>query len=56
MEEGEHLFEIGELAAYYSDWEIVRFVEEIFDCTSGGTPHKHAMNRIVARRYLEAGS
>ncbi len=41
----------GELMGYYWDWEIVYSAEEIFDCMSSGIPHKHAMDRIIARRY-----
>lgn len=44
------LFKSGELMSYYWDWEILYCVEEIFDCTSGGVPHKHAVNRIIARK------
>lgn len=36
---------------YYWDWEILYCTEEIFDCMSSGIPHKHAVNRIIARRY-----
>ena len=49
-EETAHPYKSGELMSYYWDWEIVYCVEEIFDCTSGGVPHKHAVNRIIARR------
>jgi tellurite methyltransferase len=45
------LFTSGELLSYYWDWEIVYFAEEIFDCNSGGVPHKHCINRMIARRY-----
>ena len=45
------LFKSGELLGYYWDWEILYSTEEIFDCTSGDVPHKHAVNRIIARRY-----
>jgi tellurite methyltransferase len=45
------LFTSGELLSYYWDWEIIYFVEEIFDCNSGGVPHKHCINRMIARRY-----
>jgi tellurite methyltransferase len=45
------LFKSGELLSYYWDWEITYFVEEIFDCNSGGVPHKHCINRMIARRY-----
>jgi tellurite methyltransferase len=41
----------GELMGYYWDWEILYCTEEVFDCTSSGIPHKHAVNRIVARRH-----
>lgn len=40
----------GELLNYYHDWEIVKFEEIIFDCNSSGIPHKHAMNKMVARK------
>ena len=41
----------GELMSYFWDWEIVFCSEEIFDCMSSGIPHKHAMDRVIARRY-----
>ena len=44
------LFTSGELMGYYWDWEIVYCVEEIFDCRSDGIPHRHAVNRIIARK------
>jgi len=40
----------GELMSYYWDWEILYCIEEIWDCMSGGVPHKHTSNRIIARR------
>ena len=46
----EYSFRSGELMGYYSDWEILYSVEEIFDCMSGGVPHKHCVDRIIARR------
>jgi len=45
-----HPYRSGELMSYYWDWEILYSVEEIFDCLSGEIPHKHAINRIIARR------
>ncbi len=42
----------GELFGYYWDWEILYCTEEIFVCNSGGVPHKHATNRIIARKPL----
>ena len=50
---GETFFKSGELLSYYWDWEIAYFVEEIFDCNSSGIPHKHCINRIIARRYQD---
>jgi tellurite methyltransferase len=49
-EENAYLYKSGELMGYYWDWEILYSVERIFDCTSGGIPHQHAVNRIIARR------
>lgn len=40
----------GELLSYYHDWKIEWCTEEIFDCLSGGVPHQHAVNRVIARR------
>jgi tellurite methyltransferase len=45
------LYKSGELLSCYWDWEILYSTEEIFDCMSSGVPHKHAVNRIIARRY-----
>jgi tellurite methyltransferase len=39
----------GELMGHYWDWEILHCAEEIFDCTSAGVPHQHAVNRIIVR-------
>ncbi len=44
----------GELMGYYWDWEILYCTEEIFDCTSSGVPHRHAVDRIIARRAAES--
>jgi len=44
----------GELMGYYWDWEILYSVEEIFDCMSSGVPHKHAVNRVIARRCRDS--
>lgn len=53
-EENAYLYTSGELMGYYWDWEILYSVEKIFDCMSGGIPHKHAINRIIARRYRDS--
>jgi len=46
-----HPWRSGELMSYYWDWEIIYSTEEIFDCMSSGIPHKHAVNRLITRRY-----
>jgi hypothetical protein len=45
-----HLWVSGEILTHYHDWIIEYFAEDIFDCMSSGVPHKHAVNRIIARR------
>jgi len=44
-----HSYRSGELLGYYCDWEIAYCTEEVFDCMSSGVPHRHAVNRILAR-------
>jgi tellurite methyltransferase len=51
VEEPSFPYRSGELMGYYWDWEILHSTEEIFDCMSSGIPHKHAVDRIIARRY-----
>jgi len=48
-----HRFISGELFTYYHDWQIELCNETIFDCNSGGVPHKHASNRMIARRLRD---
>ncbi|MCP4568796.1 MAG: class I SAM-dependent methyltransferase [FCB group bacterium] len=50
-EDDVQLFVSGELMGHYGDWEIIYCIEEIFDCRSSGVPHRHAINRVIARRY-----
>jgi tellurite methyltransferase len=45
-----HQYHSGELLGYYWDWEVVYTTEEIFDCNSSGIPHRHAVNRVIARK------
>ena len=40
----------GELFTHYHDWRIEFCTEQVFDCTSSGVPHQHAVNRMIARR------
>lgn len=49
-EKSAHHWYSGELLSHYKDWKIEYSVEEIFDCMSSGIPHKHAVNRIIARK------
>ena len=46
----EYFFRSGELLGHYWDWEVLHVAEFIFDCRSGGVPHRHAMDEIIARR------
>ncbi len=48
-----HLWISGELFSYYHDWKIELCEEEIFDCNSSGVAHKHAVNRIIARKVAD---
>lgn len=45
-----HFWISGELFTHYHDWLIEFCTEEIFDCSSSGVPHQHAVNRIIARK------
>ena len=40
----------GELFGYYHDWLFHTCKEEIFDCNSGGIPHKHCMDTLIAQK------
>lgn len=44
----------GELFGYYTDWLLHRCDEVIFDCNSGGVPHKHCMDRVVAQLIVDS--
>lgn len=49
-EEKRHPWRSGELFGYYHDWLFHTCREEIFDCHSGGTPHKHCMDTLIAQK------
>ena len=51
-EHGEHAYYwlSGQLFQYYHDWYIEHCSEYVFDCNSSGILHKHASNRIYARK------
>ena len=40
----------GELAMLYADWRLRSFDERIFDCDSGGIPHQHCMDVLLAEK------
>lgn len=45
-----HQWKSGELFTHYHDWKLETCTEEIFDCNSSGVWHKHAVNKIIARK------
>lgn len=45
-----HPWRSGELFGYYHDWLFSACREEIFDCNSGGKPHKHCMDTLIAQK------
>lgn len=49
-EEKKHPWLSGELFEYYHDWLFHTCREEIFDCNSGGKPHKHCMDTLIAQK------
>lgn len=40
----------GEILTYYHDWLFHKNEERIFNCNSGGIPHKHCMDVIIAEK------
>lgn len=48
-----HKWVSGELFSYYADWLISSCYETIFDCMSGGTPHKHCMDTMYAVKQVD---
>lgn len=45
-----HPWRSGELFGYYHDWLFHVCREEVFDCNSGGKPHKHCMDTLIAQK------
>ena len=43
-------FRSGELLGYYWDWEILDSGQVEFISTSGGVPHRKAMDVVIARK------
>lgn len=46
----DNTWESGELTSFYRDWRIMTGREEEFDCSSGGTAHRHCMNVLLAQK------
>lgn len=44
------LWDSGELFGYYHDWLFHACKEEVFECNSGGIPHKHCMDTLIAQK------
>lgn len=40
----------GELFMHYHDWYFEKMDEILFDCNSGGIPHQHCMDVMIARK------
>lgn len=49
-EDTEHYWTSGELFSYYHDWHFHTCTEIIFDYESGGVPHKHCMDILIAEK------
>ena len=47
--ENEHLYEQGELRSYYDGWSVLETDAFVFDDDSGGEPHRHAAEVLLAR-------
>ena len=45
-----NLFCSGELMSYYGEWKILNTMEKIKECKSGGIPHQHAKNVVIAQK------
>ena len=52
-EENGALWRSGELFEYYHDWLFHVCQEDIFDCNSGGIPHKHCMDTLIAQKMKD---
>ena len=40
----------GEIFTYYHDWVISQMDEVIYDCNSGGIPHKHCIDIMISNK------
>lgn len=44
----------GELTRLYSDWRILVREEGAISCAQDGTPHRHSVEKLIARRPAES--
>lgn len=42
----------GELMQHYHDWMFHKYEEDIWNCNSGGIPHKHCTNRMITEKII----
>lgn len=49
-EDDRYPWKSGELFTYYHDWLLRKTEEFIFDCNSGGRPHQHCMDVMIAEK------
>ena len=49
-EENSYYWKSGQLFTYFHDWYTEHCSEYVFDCNSSGIPHRHADNRLFARK------
>ncbi len=50
---GGNLWRSGELFMAYHDWLLHKCEENIFDCASGGIPHRHCMDTVIAEKQTQ---
>lgn len=48
----EKMWRTGDLFVHFADWEICKMEEVTFEDTSGGIPHFHCMDTIIAKRRI----
>jgi len=49
-ENNSYLWKSGQLFTYFHDWYFEDCTEYVFDCNSAGIAHRHAANRLFARK------
>lgn len=48
----EKMWKTGDLFRHYGDWKLRSIDEVIFECPSGGIPHLHCMDTILAEKPI----